>query len=168
MYVCTCVCVCVCVFVFACVHAGLQYRTTDGFHNNPDIDSPYLDGVSITHGSPGSRKHIWSFGIGAYQHTHHGCPCSQRGGNKPPAFVGNDYYCESGHSNANGFPHQWDIEKLWDGKCYAGNCCKAKGMPYFNKTLGASTTDRLEVRLCKDQDNNDEDLAIERMELFIR
>ena len=44
-----------------------QYRTPDGFRNRGnremplDIDSNYVDGVSLTHGMPHSRKHIWTF-----------------------------------------------------------------------------------------------------------
>ena len=31
---------------------------------NAGIDSVYVDGVSITHGLPTARQHIWSFAIG--------------------------------------------------------------------------------------------------------
>ena len=32
---------------------------------SPTIEEAYLDGVSITYGSAGSRKHIWSYAAGA-------------------------------------------------------------------------------------------------------
>ena len=42
-----------------------QFRTPDAFgyrRQTPlDIDSTYIDGVSLTHGVPHSRKHIWIF-----------------------------------------------------------------------------------------------------------
>uniref|UniRef100_A0A1X7TB87 Fibrinogen C-terminal domain-containing protein n=1 Tax=Amphimedon queenslandica TaxID=400682 RepID=A0A1X7TB87_AMPQE len=37
---------------------GYQYYTPDGFHGPSDLDSPYVDGVSITRGSP--RQHVWT------------------------------------------------------------------------------------------------------------
>ena len=40
---------------------GYQYRMPEAF-NNMGINSYYVDGVSLTHGSP--RKHIWSFAVG--------------------------------------------------------------------------------------------------------
>ena len=41
---------------------GVSY----GFrHSDNEIDIPNISGMSLTHGPPGSRHHIWSF-IGAY------------------------------------------------------------------------------------------------------
>ena len=61
---------------------GYQFASPDGFRqiNCPtpcNIDNPYVDGVSITHGAS-PRKHIWTYGAN--------CPCT--GGTPPPAFVG--------------------------------------------------------------------------------
>ena len=39
---------------------GYQHQSPDAFRST-NIDSHYLDGVSVTHGVPGSRQHIWSF-----------------------------------------------------------------------------------------------------------
>ena len=53
------------------------------------------------------------------------CPCANRTG--PPAFVGSDYYCESGNPysyNVLEFLYYADI--LWDGQqCggLEGTCC---------------------------------------------
>ena len=43
---------------------GYQKGSTDAFANiqGSSIDGPYVDGVSITRGSP--RQHIWTFAIG--------------------------------------------------------------------------------------------------------
>ena len=41
-----------------------QHSNTHAFNqliHGSTIDDPYLDGVSLTHGSVGSRQHIWSF-----------------------------------------------------------------------------------------------------------
>ena len=64
--------------------------------SNDDIDTNYLDGVSLTHGSP--RQHIWSFAaalreVGTIPSQN--CFCINRDqaslATRPPAFVGNDY-----------------------------------------------------------------------------
>ena len=50
------------------------------FYNTITIEEAYLSGVSLTHGSAGSRQHIWSF-VGAYYehdpnyYTQYNCPC---------------------------------------------------------------------------------------------
>ena len=36
----------------------------------PLVERSYLSGVSITHGSPGSRQHIWSFAGAIYEEGH--------------------------------------------------------------------------------------------------
>ena len=81
---------------------GYQYRSPDAFdvYACPQpctIDNPYVDGISITHGSP--RKHIWTYANGITENNNHleNCPCTGSGA-PPPAFVGSDYYCESGLS----------------------------------------------------------------------
>jgi len=35
--------------------------------NNRSLELTYLSGVSLTHGSPGSRQHIWSFAAAIYE-----------------------------------------------------------------------------------------------------
>ena len=80
---------------------GYQKGSPDGFLLSGDINTPYIDGLSITHGTP--RQHIWTYAIG---HTdgHSGsfnCPCAAIPGSAPPSFVGSDYYCESGADSTN-------------------------------------------------------------------
>ena len=45
-----------------------QYRTPDAFTSKTQlyINSNYVDGVSLTHGVPPLRKHIWTFAAGKY------------------------------------------------------------------------------------------------------
>ena len=137
------------------------------------IDQPYLDGVSITHGSP--RRHVWSYAIGytASNPTRRmtlDCPCAS--GHITPAFVGGDYYCESGNSD---HPNvQWDTwylsRRLFDGSCLSrARCCNSPtDTPFFFKRLPRLTKDNLEVRLCSDESNVNENIGLERMELFVR
>ena len=41
---------------------GYQVGHTDAFHSSNSINESYVEGVSITHGSP--RSHIWTFAAG--------------------------------------------------------------------------------------------------------
>ena len=138
-----------------------QYGTLDGY---------YVDGISITtQGYP--MKHIWTFAIGIsidHNFPDWNCPCEKYPGRQPPSFVGNDYYCESG---SHGWPTStWLItHRLWDGNCSSkSNCCLNQSTPYFTKSLGATTTQNLQVRLCGSDHIDDEDVGLERMVLYVR
>ena len=78
---------------------GYQKGSTDAFHRNKQsIDDVYVDGISITIGSP--CKHVWTYAVGysdGYDSVAN-CPCATHPGPYPPAFVRNDYYCESGNA----------------------------------------------------------------------
>ena len=157
---------------------GYQYGSSDAvdtrFKSNSthdDIDSYYVDGVSITQGSP--RRHIWTLMAGVKDSFYDdgNCPC-----NTPPGatqniqdFIGTDYFCESGNPN-----NAWSLElytndPLWDGKgCGTEEavCCSAHGLPWFHKSFN-STTDHIELRVCGDEPFN-EDVPISSFELYVK
>ena len=147
---------------------GYQFGSTDGTNNN-DINGAYIDGISLTHGNP--RNHIWSF-IAGYQESvsHSGCPCGTVNRKSSSSFVGNDYFCES----AVPFPMEYKFypnDLLWDGKGCGSieePCCWVPGLPWFQKTLGYTTTDYIEMRLCCDEGTNNEDVLMSHVELYIR
>ena len=81
---------------------GYQVGAPQAFRreNRPPqtIDSTYVDGVSLTYGSP--RQHIWMF-AGALDESpgnpYSRCTCTYPSRpNPPPTFVRNDYFCETG------------------------------------------------------------------------
>ena len=81
---------------------GYQYGGTDAFkagitNQYTSVDSNYVDGVSITHGS-NPRKHVWTYasGVVEYLNNQYSCPCNTGSTYQAPSFVGSDYYCESG------------------------------------------------------------------------
>ena len=139
---------------FHSVDAFGQYQSTDS------IDNPYLDGLSITHGSP--RHHLWSYAAGD------ACPCAPFGRRRqPPSFVQGNYYCESG--GAGNSESRWYTDNpLWDGKgCSTGNtCCDPPNMPWFHRRLNTSATDDIEVRWCRDELTANEDFGVELFELY--
>ena len=67
-----------------------------------NIDSSYLDGVSITRGSP--HQHVWTFVTSSAtiisRDGKHNCPCSPGSTQQVPSFIGNNYYCESGSAKS--------------------------------------------------------------------
>ena len=151
---------------------GYQKDYPDGYHEgSQSIDGFYVDGISITLGSP--RKHVWTYAIGANDNHDSGgkfnCPCATHPGPSPPAFVGNDYYCESGSGGISSFGY-FLSDPLWDGSgCSSGNgCCAQIGMPWFYRKLPVCVDDDFEVRICKDEDHSDEDAAVEKVELYVK
>jgi hypothetical protein len=83
---------------------GYQIGSPDAFGHLAisQLDSYYVYGVSITHGTP--RSHIWTYAAGVsegrYGTQRDNCPCSNPGhlhNAYPPSFFGDNYYCESGN-----------------------------------------------------------------------
>ena len=113
-----------------------------------NIDGNYMDGVSLTYGM-GPRKHIWSFSATVGQ----SCSSCQNS----PSFVESHYFCEFVTANPNTCP----TYELWNG----GNSCNDGDTFYRN--LNISTSEDLEMRVCRDQDSNDEDILLSYVELFV-
>ena len=153
---------------------GYDYRSPDAFAiQSSNIDSNYVDGVSITYGS-NPRQHIWTYTGGWYETllSLGGCPCnSGSSATPPPSFVGKDYYCESG---LNDLPHSsilYADDPLWDGQNCNGpesTCCTNPNMPWFLKTLNEITTDNIELRVCNSQGLPDEDTPLDIIELYVK
>ena len=120
---------------------------------NGNIDNPYLDGVSVTVGSP--RQHVWSFGVGCAQQYGYCCPCDNPSNPLPPSFVGDNYFCDSAHNGA-----------LWDGEDCTTPCCTFNSPPYFTTTLPAPTSEDIEVRNCIDRSG--ERVSIGVLQLFVQ
>ena len=157
-----------------CGHVrGYQYRAPDAFNvGSSNIDSYYVDGVSITYDS-NPRQHIWTY-AGALTATlldSYGCPCNNGSYASPtPSFVGNDYYCESGtYSSWSSILHADD--PLWDGQnCngYESPCCTNPNMPWFLKTLNETITDNIELRVCSCKGLPDEDTPLDIIEIYVK
>jgi len=142
---------------------GYQYGHTDEFNSGYTIDSYYVDGVSITHGAPGSRQHVWTFAAG---YGNGSCRCSQ----SILPFVGQDYFCETGNDNSINPSGRWFInDTLWDGQDCANACeCTLNSPPWFCKQLPQATTDDIEVRMCSNVSPGSENTPVKIMELYIR
>ena len=159
-----------------------QWGQTGGFSGYRDgyntIDYAYFSGVAVMHGSP--RQHIWTFAAGINENYTYGfykreCPCDEERLSIPiPPFVGEDYFCESGYI----YPGYWhgpslytlhSNDTLWDGRdCHSSStCCSHHNPPYFTKTLN-TTTDDIELRVCGIWQGDDENVAVELIELYVQ
>ena len=155
---------------------GYQFGVTSAFFFSVEgIDSYYMDGVSLTYGVAGRRQHIWTFASGLTEvsssYPFEDCPCDTSRYSAVPAFVGNDYFCESGfHSEWNFNPMLYPDDVLWDGQdCTANStCCELNNPPWFSKNLPTVTTDDIELRLCTSNPLASDDVPLELIELYIQ
>ena len=149
---------------------GYQHGTPDGANHGGNINTYYADGIIFTHGSP--RKHIWSLLSGYSDISYSNCPCANHTPRSVPSFVGSDYYCEAGcHSSYVAQNAFCTSDPLWDGKdCGSSEttCCKRALIPWFYKSIGSSTTDSIEMRVCCDSSTSDEDVSFEQYEIYVK
>ena len=158
---------------------GYQFGSTSAYgQSSQDIDSHYVDGVSLTYGIAGGREHIWTFAAGLTEASspwpNENCPCNAPGySHSIPEFIGSDYFCESGlHSNwiDNYLMTFHSNDVLWDGHgCTStGTCCQFNNPPWFTKSLHNATTDDIELRICTSNLPSSEDIPLELIELYVQ
>ena len=151
---------------------GYQKGTTDGFFTTvKSLNGPYVDGVSITYGSP--RKHLWTYAVGLsdnFNSPNYNCPCSHIPGSLPPPFVHDNYYCESGavlHPKESTY---YTDDPVWDGAgCSSdNNCCSEPSLPWFYRQIPLTTNEDIETRICRDVHSSDEDILIKELQLYVQ
>lgn len=140
-----------------------------------NIEEPYIDGISITYGAAGSRRHIWSFAAASHQSSItqplYLCACTDPTRDWPfqlPLGIGEDYFCDTGNTGVRGGRTFFTDDPLWDGAgCSGGSsCCEFNNPPWFCKTLFQPTTDDIELRLCFSNPASDEDTPIQLVEIY--
>ena len=162
---------------------GYQVGSTSAFWgfltSGRNIDSTYVEGVSLTHGTIGARQHIWTFAAGIEEsgtrYAVQQCPCDTISSTVvSPSFVGRDYFCESGlHSNWNSgtmYNRLFLDDPLWDGQgctSTSSTCCQFNNPPWFTRNLTNPTTDDIEMRLCSNQWSQ-ETILLELIELYVK
>ena len=159
---------------------GYEYGSPDAVdtifstpEDHNDINSNYVDGVSITQGFP--RRHVWTL-MGGYLENFpatYNCPCNTPPGDTQDvqSFIGNDYFCESGNPNSGWASVLYSNDPLWDGEgcgTQEGDCCAAAGLPWFHKTFNYTTTNYLEIRVCGDEALGNEDTPFSFYELYVK
>ena len=147
---------------------GYQYGSPNAFDGDSgkSIDDNYVDGISITQGSP--RKHVWTYAAYYNEGSVVKCPCFTSDGTEahpPPSFVEDDYYCETGFKSAQSRV-AWE-DPLWDGKgCTqpGDRCCERYG--WFHKTV-PSSDDHIELWWCVDQLLSTENIFVDLAEVWV-
>jgi len=131
--------------------------------------------VSLTYGAAGHRQDIWTFASSASEvydghYTTEFCKCVTASGNSAPAFVGNDYFCESGRNTQISGQYYifYPSDPLWDGQNCASSCCQLNNPPYFTKTLPATTSENIELRICTPHSSNIRYTPIDQVELYVK
>ena len=153
-------------YQFGRTNGILRYRSTQA-----SIDSNFVDGIVLTHGTP--RNHIWTFitGHDQFSMTSEDCPCNGNPNSHPlPPYIGDDYFCNSGfgHNAQPPLTHLTN-DPLWDGAgCVSGSCCTFNSSPWFCKDMSDRTNDDIELRLCLDDGTHDEDVPFEIVELYVQ
>ena len=140
------------------------------------IDTNYVDGVSLTHGSPPNRHHIWTFAAAVDENENDiwdsfRCPCSYTTKNVTghvPNYVGDDYFCDSGTRVIASQSEVYTEDPLWDGSGCGptSSCCTFNSPPWFCKELPQPTTEDIELRVC--QNHQSRDIQIKQIELYIQ
>ena len=77
-----------------------------------------------------------------------------------------DYICDTGSHHH--YASEWyTTDALWDGAGYGG-CCEFNSPPRFCKDLPESTTDEIEMQVCKDEDtsSNDKNVGVEMVNII--
>ena len=131
------------------------------------LDDIYVDGVSLTHGAAGSRQHIWTFAA-AYGETgspEDNCACTNTEKDWPyqvHSVTGDNYFCATGNPGPGIKNAIYNSDPLWDGEgCGATNaCCQFNNPPWFCTTLPQPTTDNIEMRVCNNEYEADEDVIL--------
>ena len=159
---------------------GYQYYTPDAVDNyfvpnsnHNDLNSFYVDGVSITHGSP--RHHVWTLIASSYEElveAHSKCPCATGSAQQVQSFVGDHYFCESGFAGSMRQQQLYTSDPLWDGQGCGSDeipCCNVPGIPWFHRDYGnTTTTDYIELRVCGDEGTDNEDVPVSYYEIYVQ
>lgn len=157
--------------------AAAFYEAINGNLNN--LEGAYLSGISLTHGPPDSRRHIWSFVGAAYEtatsyHTDFTCPCINTDPSllyQEPLFINNSYFCDTGNPGPETSTSTFYMkDPLWDGDgCgTARTCCEFNTPPWFCKSLPQATSDDLEIRNCYAYYSSSSDTIISLVDIYVK
>ena len=159
---------------------GYQYGSPDaidtvygrGLTSHNDINSHYVDGISLTCGSP--RRHIWTLIAGNSDNAQYStvnCPCTNGTTQTVQSFIGNDYFCESGNPDTYWQVKLYTADPLWDKKgcsTIEQSCCQVTGLPWFHKIIQSPKTDYIELRVCGDEGTSNEDVPVNYYEIYVK
>ena len=140
--------------------SAIPYCSPDGFAkfgndrpHVPTLDQNYVDGVSITHGTP--RQHILTL---TFSNNNNANSCSTCVFNRS-SFVSNYYSCVEILAHCS-------IEGLCSNQGQK-QCVGVGDNEFFYRDLPHATTDDLEVRVYRDEIHLNEDISISLLEIYV-
>lgn len=151
---------------------GYQIGSTDSFRAISSLTP--VDGVILSYGD----NHLWTFAAGLDEVGSlpgHNCICntanrtSPSGVALPPQLVGEHYFCDTGASGR--FKEGvFYGDALWDGAGCEGenSCCIFNDPPWFIRHLPEVATEDIVMQLCRDESANNEDVAVQIVEVFVQ
>ena len=131
--------------------------TPDGFNHFNDR-SIYVDGVYLTYGDSSNRNHIWTY-TAATTVEGNTRGCDQCNYLKPSNMPGSYFTCTTAHCN--------DKNNCYPDTLWGSEAQQCFGNETFYRQLSESTTDNIEMRVCRDQGRDDEDILIFFVELYV-
>ena len=155
---------------------GYQYYSPNAVDtygsNHSNLNGDYVDGVSITRGSP--RQHVWTLmaGYSDSRSSPLSCPCNTGSTVSVQSFIGNNYFCESGNTDSFAYNTLYTSDPLWDGQgcgSLESPCCNVPGIPWFHRDYGnTTTTGYIELRVCGDEGTDNEDAPVSYYEIYVK
>ena len=127
----------------------------DTFRNR----SMYVDGVYLTYGHSSNRNNIiWTYTAAVtVGSSTRGCDqCNHR---KPSNIPGTNFTCTSAHCS--------DGNSCFSNTLWGNEAQQCFGNETFYRQLSESTTDNIEMTVCRDQGRDDEDILISFVEIFV-
>ena len=95
-----------------------------------------------------------------------------------PSFIGDSYFCETGvHDGSAAKGSFYTNDPLFDAEgceepdtcCEEPDtCCAAKKGPWFCTILSQPTTENIEMRICTNSVEEDEDVLLESVEIYVQ
>ena len=133
--------------------------TPDGFDTfDTKSEEDYVDGVSIAYGDSSNRNHIWTYTAAVtVRDSTKGCDqCTYM---KPSNIPGTNFTCNTAHCS--------DGDNCFSNTLWGNEAQQCFGNETFYRQLSESTTDNIEMRVCRDQGRIDEDILISFVELLV-
>ena len=125
--------------------------------NGQSVNQNYVDGVSLTYGDSPNRNHIWTYTAAiTVRDDRRGCDICDF---MKPSFIGTDFTCYTAYCD--------DLNNCYPSTLWGNASQQCLGNETFYRQLSESTTDNVEMRVCRDQDRSDEDILISYVEIYV-
>ena len=141
---------------------GYGINTPDAFQDiarirsEPVLSGNYVDGISLTYNTTSKMTHIWTLA----SHFTYTTNCEMFTGDEE--IVGTNYTCLPFKDSAGELPHcRVGSEASSEA---SSDDCQPKT---FFRALHQVTNSDIQMRLCRDQPREDEDIAINKLDIYI-